>query len=49
MSHLARASSVSRTAKVLRVSQALRRNWTQARLTDRELMALRTNLSRHSG
>jgi hypothetical protein len=29
--------------------RALRKNWTQARLIDRELMALRTNLSRHSG
>ena len=29
--------------------RALRKNWTQARLIDRELMALRANLSRHSG
>jgi hypothetical protein len=34
---------------VTRVTQALRKSWTQARLTDRELMALRTNLTRNSG
>jgi hypothetical protein len=48
MSHVLRAPS-GRTLKVARMTQALRNNWTQARLTDRELMALRTNLSRHSG
>ena len=49
MSHT-RTSSVSRRpAKVARMSQAIRHSWTQARLADRELMALRTNLSRHSG
>jgi hypothetical protein len=49
MSHVSIASSASRTAKVARMTKALRQSWTQARLTDRELMALRTNLSRHSG
>ncbi len=50
MSHRTRASSASRRpAKAARMSQAIRKSWTQARLTDRELMALRTNLSRHSG
>jgi hypothetical protein len=34
---------------VTRMTDALRKSWTQARLTDRELMALRTNLARHSG
>jgi hypothetical protein len=49
MSHAYRTPSSNRTAKVARLAGALRRNWTQARLTDRELMALRTNLSRHAG
>ena len=34
---------------VARMTDALRKNWNQARLTDRELMALRTNLTRHVG
>jgi hypothetical protein len=34
---------------VARMTDALRKNWIQARLTDRELMALRTNLQRHVG
>jgi hypothetical protein len=34
---------------VTRMTDALRKNWIQARLTDRELMALRTNLTRHVG
>ena len=34
---------------VARMTDALRKNWAQARLTDRELMALRTNLQRHVG
>jgi hypothetical protein len=49
MSHAKHASPLSRTAKVARMTKALRTSWTQARLTDRELMALRTDLSRHSG
>jgi tRNA C32,U32 (ribose-2'-O)-methylase TrmJ len=49
MSRLIRASSASRSAKARRMLQALRKSCTQARLTDRELMAMRTNLSRHSG
>lgn len=50
MSHHTRASSASRLpTKVALMSQAILKTWTQARLTDRELMALRTNLSRHSG
>ena len=49
MSHAYRALSANRTATVSRLTGALRKNWNQARLTDRELMALRTNLSRHSG
>jgi hypothetical protein len=34
---------------VARMTDALRKSWIQARLTDRELMALRTNLQRHVG
>jgi hypothetical protein len=50
MSYHTRASSAGhRAAKVAIMSQAIRRSWTRARLADRELMALRTNLSRHSG
>lgn len=49
MSRLIQASSTSRTAKARRTFWALRKRSTQARLTDRELMALRTSLSRHAG
>lgn len=49
MSYVTTASSTSRTTKVARMTEAVRQSWTQARLTDRELMNLRTNLTRHSG
>jgi hypothetical protein len=49
MSHVYRASTSSRPQKVARMTEALRKSWTQARLTDRELMSLRTSLSRHAG
>jgi hypothetical protein len=49
MSYVAPASSTTATSKVARLTQAVRRSWTEARLTDRHLMELRTNLSRHSG
>ena len=49
MSHVTRASQSAGAAKVARVTEALRNSWTQARLTDRELLALRTNLVRHVG
>lgn len=49
MSRLIRASSASRSTKARRMLRALRKTCTEARLTDRELMAMRTNLSRHSG
>ena len=48
MSYVTGATS-TRTTKVARLTEALRQSWTHARLTDRELIALRTNLSRHSG
>jgi hypothetical protein len=48
MSYVTGATS-TRTAKVARLTEALRQSWTQARLTDRELIALRTSLTRHSG
>jgi hypothetical protein len=49
MSRITRASSASRSAKIARASKAIRKSWTQSRLIDRELMALRTDLSRHAG
>jgi hypothetical protein len=49
MSGLIQASAASRMAKARRTLRALRKRSTQARLTDRELMALRTDLSRHAG
>jgi hypothetical protein len=48
MSHVITASSKS-TAKVVSLSQAVRRSWTEARYADRQLMALRTSLTRHVG
>jgi hypothetical protein len=49
MSYVAPDSAASATTKVARLTQAVRRNWTQARLADREVMALRTNLTRVVG
>ncbi len=49
MSYVAAAPSRTGTSKVARVTHAVRASWSQARLADRELMALRTNLTRHSG
>ena len=49
MPRITRSSSASRHAKVARKSRTRRSGWTQARLVDRELMALRTELSRHAG
>jgi hypothetical protein len=34
---------------VARMTDALRKSWNQARITDRELMTLRTNLTRNAG
>ena len=49
MSHVIRASQHTGAATIARVTEGLRNSWTQARLTDRELLALRTNLVRHVG
>lgn len=49
MSRVTSAPSPRRTTKDANLTKALRQRWTQARLADRELMALRTHLSRHSG
>jgi hypothetical protein len=49
MSYTTPASSGRRTSKVTRLTLAVRRTWTDARYTDRRLMEMRTNLSRHSG
>jgi hypothetical protein len=48
MSHVIAASSKS-ASKVVSLSQAVRRSWTEARYADRQLMAMRTNLTRHVG
>ena len=49
MSHVAPISSGSRTSRIAKLSAALRQTWNEARYTDRRLMEMRTNLSRHSG
>jgi hypothetical protein len=49
MSYISSTSSNGRTSKVTRFTAAVRKTWTEARLADRRLMELRTNLSRHSG
>ena len=48
MSYAIVASS-KKTSKVVLLSQAVRRNWTQARNADRQLMAMRADLIRHVG
>jgi hypothetical protein len=48
MSHIA-TSPHGRTSKIARLTASMRKTWTDARLTDRRLMEMRTNLSRHSG
>jgi hypothetical protein len=48
MSHVTAASSKP-ASKVARLTRAVRRNWTESRYADRQLMALRTNLTRNSG
>jgi hypothetical protein len=49
MSYPARTSSNSRIARIARLTDAVRKSWTEARYTDRRLMELRTHLSRHVG
>jgi hypothetical protein len=49
MSYVAPASSHRSTAKVTRFTALMRRSWNEARLVDRRLMEMRTELSRHSG
>lgn len=48
MSHVSTAPH-RETSKVARLTAAVRRNWTEARHTDRRLMELRTSLTRHVG
>ena len=48
MSYAVRASSKP-TPKVVRLTRAVRKSWAQARYADRQLMAMRTDLTRHSG
>jgi hypothetical protein len=49
MSYVTSASSNGRISKVSRLTTAVRRSWTEARYADRELLGMRTRLSRHSG
>ena len=49
MSYITRTSSNSRSSKVTRLTAAARKTWADARYADRQLMEMRTNLSRHSG
>jgi len=48
-SRTATTSFAPRTGKVARFSAALGKAWTDARLADRRLMEIRTDLSRHAG
>jgi hypothetical protein len=49
MPHVSAPSSRPRTATVVRLTAALRRSWSEARYADRQLMELRTSLTRHVG
>jgi hypothetical protein len=49
MSYASSTSSHPRIAKIARLTHAVRKNWSEARYADRQLMEMRTNLSRHSG
>jgi hypothetical protein len=49
MSYTTSAPSSSATSTVTRMTRAVRQIWADARYTDRRLMEMRTNLSRHSG
>jgi hypothetical protein len=42
-------TSTARRSTVARLSAAVGRAWTDARLADRRLMELRTDLTRHAG
>jgi hypothetical protein len=49
MSYGTSAACNGRISKVTRLTAAMRRSWTEARYADRELLGMRTKLSRHSG
>jgi hypothetical protein len=49
MSYVTSAPSNAPATKVARLTAAVRRNWTEARYADRQLMAMRTRLVRHVG
>jgi hypothetical protein len=49
MSYVTPASSNARASRIARLAAVVRKNWTEARYTDRRLMEMRTNLSRHAG
>jgi hypothetical protein len=46
MSHVTPASS-KRSSRVAVFTQAVRRSWAEARYADRQLMAMRIDLTRH--
>jgi hypothetical protein len=46
---LTTTTSTPRPSTVARLSAAVGRAWTDARIADRQLMELRTELSRHAG
>jgi hypothetical protein len=48
MSHII-STSHRQTSKVSRLTAAVRRTWAEARYADRQLLRMRTDLSRHSG
>jgi hypothetical protein len=43
-----RSTHASRASKVARLTAALGRAWESARLADRQVMEIRTDLSRHA-
>jgi hypothetical protein len=49
MLHITPTSSHGGTSKLTRLTAVVHKNWTDARMVDRQLIALRTNLSRQSG
>jgi hypothetical protein len=49
MSYNTSAASDRNASKVARITAAVRRNWTESRHADRQLMAMRTKLVRHVG
>jgi hypothetical protein len=49
MSSTTRPASARRPSPIARLSQAFRQSWARSREIDRQLLAMRYNLDRHSG